>query len=312
MSLVSVCLPVYNGAKYLAESLDCIVNQSYDKLEIIVTNDCSTDNSVEIIEAYQTKDDRIKLINNPATLGLVGNWNKSVSEATGEFVKLHFQDDLMDENAIEKMATLAISENLGLVLTDREYTFESEPNPFYSEQLPRLSDHFSETTIIEPDFISTLTKDIGIRWNFMGEPILGLIKKDVFKSFGNFDDTFKQIGDFEFWLRLGVNINTGFIPERIHTFRKHEDSQTAKNASEIGINPSHIDRLHLVTKLLKDPLFERLRAVSGEKFLKRILKDYVKLYSKRYGRDELLKHVSNDQLNLPENPFSLRLKTIFR
>ncbi len=287
MSLVSVCVPIYNGEKYLRESMDSIINQTYQDLEILVVDDCSTDKSTDIIKEYQSDDNRIKMVHNKKNLGLVGNWNKCISEASGDFVKLQFQDDMMLEDTIEKMMSLAQDKEVDVVLTDREYTFENDINHFYLDQLPRLSDHFKEDAVIEPSFIIDLLLEKGTNMNFMGEPILGLVKKEVFDKYGVYDDTFYQIGDFEFWIRLAINVKIGFIPERLHIFRLHNESQGAKNSRATEINPSHLDRIHLTSKMHSDQSYQKFKDVAGDSFAEDLLKKYVNEYTKRYGQEKL-------------------------
>lgn len=290
MCLVSVCVPVYNGERYLRESLDSIINQSYKDLDILVVNDCSTDNSTTIINEYQAVDSRIRLIHNMQNLGLVGNWNRCISEASGSYIKLHFQDDMMCDDTIEKMMALAVSENVDVVLTEREYIFEHDVK-FSLTRLARLSDRFDEITIIEPEFMAALIMYFGIDKNFMGEPILGLVKKEVFTEYGFYDDTFKQIGDFEFWIRLGLNQKLGFIPEKLHSFRLHNDSQSTKNSREPEINPTHIDRIHLASKMKHHQFYEKFREIVGSTFTENLLQDYVISYTKSYGYEKLAKYI---------------------
>ncbi len=287
-------MPIYNGEKYLRESMDSIVNQTYGNLDILVVDDCSIDNSVSIIKEYQSKDKRIRLIHNKQNLGLVGNWNRCIKEASGDFVKLQFQDDIMLNDTIEKMMTLAVDENVDVVLTDREYTFENDINHFYLDQLPRLSDHYKENAVIKPSFITNLLLEKGTNMNFMGEPILGLVKKEVFDKYGLYDDTFYQIGDFEFWIRLAINVEIGFIPERLHIFRLHNESQGAKNARATEVNPSHLDRIHLASKMHSDQSYKNFKEVAGESFAEDLLRKYVNEYTKRYGQEKLATRIDED------------------
>ncbi|WP_425392925.1 glycosyltransferase family 2 protein [Ekhidna sp.] len=291
MSLVSVCVPIYNGEKYLRESLDSIVNQTYEDLEILIVDDCSTDNSISIVKEYQKSDSRVKIIQNEINQGLVGNWNRCISEFSGEYMKLHFQDDMMELDTIEKMVMLAKGSGVDLVLTDREYKFEHDIKKFYLDELPRLSDHFNESVVIEPEFIANLLLQIGTNMNFMGEPILGLVKKEVFERYGIYDDTLKQICDFEFWLRIAINERIGFIPERLHIFRLHNESQGAKNSRQKEINPSHLDRIHLADKMHNDETYAKFREIAGENYTYKLLHGYVNTYTKRYGKNILSKHI---------------------
>lgn len=313
MSLVSVCVPIYNGETYLRESLDSIVNQTYKNLEILVVDDCSTDGSISIVKEYQAKDDRIRIVHNEQNLGLVGNWNKCISEATGEYVKLHFQDDMMLPDTIGKMVTLAQDKGVDFVLTDREYKFENDIKKFYLDELPRLSDHFDQNVVIEPEFIANLLLKIGTNMNFMGEPILGLVKKTVFNKYGIYDDSLKQICDFEFWLRIALNERLGFIPERLHIFRLHNESQGAKNARQKEVNPSHLDRILLSDKMHNDKCYEKFRTKAGEEYTYNLLHGYVNAYTKRYGKSIISKHIDERFFEyLDSTPLWKRLINVFK
>src|SRR2546423_8587516 len=91
MPLVSVCIPTFNGARWIKESLNSALAQSYRPLEIIIIDDASTDETVKVLRSF--KDDRIRLFVNEQRLGLACNWNRCVELARGEFIKFLFQDD---------------------------------------------------------------------------------------------------------------------------------------------------------------------------------------------------------------------------
>ena len=125
-SKVSICIPVYNGKGFLKESLESVLSQTYKNMEILIVDDGSTDGSIEVLEEFASKDSRIKLILNENNLGLVGNWNKCVELATGDWIKFQFQDDTMEVDALEKMLRSAKGLDVRLVLTDREYIADSK------------------------------------------------------------------------------------------------------------------------------------------------------------------------------------------
>ncbi|MBE7702538.1 MAG: glycosyltransferase family 2 protein [Cyanobacteria bacterium SIG28] len=100
---ISVIVPVYNVQKYLRQCLDSIINQSYKNLEIICINDCSTDNSLKILEEYQKKDNRITIINNSENIGLGLTRNVGIKVATGEYIHCLDSDDYLELNAYETM-----------------------------------------------------------------------------------------------------------------------------------------------------------------------------------------------------------------
>ena len=86
MAQVSVILPVYNVEPYLRQCLNSIVNQTFKDFEIVIINDCSTDNSLRIIKEYQQKDSRIILLNMPKNQGLSNARNEGIKKARGEYL----------------------------------------------------------------------------------------------------------------------------------------------------------------------------------------------------------------------------------
>jgi glycosyltransferase involved in cell wall biosynthesis len=91
--LVSVCIPSFNGEEFIATTLESILTQTFADFEVVIADDKSTDRTVPIIKGF--KDPRIRLIENEQNLGLGRNWNKVLSSAQGEYVKLLGDDDLL-------------------------------------------------------------------------------------------------------------------------------------------------------------------------------------------------------------------------
>ncbi len=113
--LISVVICTYNGEKYLEEQLRSVMNQTYQKLEIIINDDCSTDNTLEVAKALQTEDKRIKIYKNETNLGFNKNFETSLKYATGELISLCDQDDIWVLDKIERQYKLLKKENSSLV-----------------------------------------------------------------------------------------------------------------------------------------------------------------------------------------------------
>ncbi len=95
---ISVVMPTYNAEKYLKESIESILNQTFKDFEFIIINDGSTDNSLKIIKGYERKDKRIILINNPKNLGLQKTLNKGLEVAKGKYIVRMDADDISMPN----------------------------------------------------------------------------------------------------------------------------------------------------------------------------------------------------------------------
>ncbi len=115
---VTVALSVYNVERYLRQSLDCIVNQTYKNLEILCIDDCSTDGTYAILEEYATRDSRFRLIRQERNQGLSVSRNRAIAEARGKYIIMLDGDDLFDSTMIEKAYNMAESEQADMVLWD--------------------------------------------------------------------------------------------------------------------------------------------------------------------------------------------------
>lgn len=116
MYKISVIIPVYNVENYLDKCLSSVINQTYKNLEIICINDCSTDNSLDILKLYAEEDKRIKIIDRKTNGGLSVARNSGLEVATGDYVYFIDSDDYIDNNYLEKMLEIAIENNVDVVL----------------------------------------------------------------------------------------------------------------------------------------------------------------------------------------------------
>jgi len=110
----SICMPVYNGAKVISSTIKSILSQSFSNFDLIMVDDCSKDNTEEVIKAF--KDKRIKYYKNEKNLGYSGNIEECRQKATGEILYLMGQDDILGEGALLNTAeAFARSEDIGVV-----------------------------------------------------------------------------------------------------------------------------------------------------------------------------------------------------
>jgi len=229
--LVSICIPTYNGALYLKETLLSAINQTYKNLEIIITDDHSTDNTLEICEDFAKKDSRIKVYKNSKNLGLVGNWCESVNKATSNWIKFLFQDDLFELDCVERMINAALKFKVDFVICDREYFFEDNFNPrvkkFYEEKLPKTAEIFPIEKAYTPE---ETAKAIAphIFHNCIGEPPTYLFNKNNY-SHSDYPDNYFQLVDYIFILNKILRNNFCYIPEKLVKFRIHTSSESSKN-----------------------------------------------------------------------------------
>lgn len=123
--VITVALSVYNVEEYLSSCLDCIINQSFKDIEILCIDDHSTDNTFHVLQQYEAKDERIRLIRQPQNAGLSVSRNIAISEAKGEYIWMLDGDDLFEVTLLEKAYNVAISSNSDITIWDY-HVFEDD------------------------------------------------------------------------------------------------------------------------------------------------------------------------------------------
>ncbi len=99
--LITVGIPTYNGGKFLSQAIQSVLGQTYHELEILVLDNCSTDDTASIVTEFQNRDSRIKYIRQPLNIGYINNYNSVTRHATGEFVLFFADDDIYDRDYIK-------------------------------------------------------------------------------------------------------------------------------------------------------------------------------------------------------------------
>lgn len=124
--LISVIMPVYNGQQYLRDAIDSIINQTYDKFELIILNDCSTDNTESIIKSYD--DSRIIYIKNDTNLGVAQSLNKCLKLAKGEYIARMDADDIALPDRFDKQINFLNKHSDFGICGSNVYTIDSYGN----------------------------------------------------------------------------------------------------------------------------------------------------------------------------------------
>lgn len=115
--LVSVIMPTYNAEKYLAESINSVIAQTYDNWELLITDDRSSDNTLAIAKHYVAKDSRIKLFIQEQNKGAGAARNNSIENASGKYIAFLDADDLWVPEKLEKQVSFALANNHAFTYT---------------------------------------------------------------------------------------------------------------------------------------------------------------------------------------------------
>ncbi|MGB3266736.1 MAG: glycosyltransferase [Microcoleus sp.] len=259
--LVSICIPTYNGEAFIEETIKSALAQTYTNIELIVSDDGSTDRTIAIAQSFQSQtsaDFRIILHRN---YGLSQNWNFCISQAKGEYIKFLFQDDLLEPECIEKMVALAQQNpEIGMVFSPRGITIaENESHPILrkaSQSIKDLYKSWSNLKSIQPG--KELLGDANCLKNpinKIGEPSTVLIAARVFAEIGLFDSGLSQYVDLDMWWRIMGSYHIGFVDEKLSSLRIHPEQQTWKN---FAAGENHKDAVRFYKKLLNSPEYSFL------------------------------------------------------
>ncbi len=208
-NLISIIIPVYNVSKYLPQCLDSVINQTYENIEIIIVNDGSTDNSLEICEKYRSQDSRIKIIDKKNE-GLSSARNAGIKAASCEWISFVDSDDYIDLNTYEIALNTALEKNAKLVQWNLIHFTETKTIP--------------EVNSINEGFVD-LTENNELSWIF-NTVYTKLIHRDLFDKFESpFVDGLTIVEDLCFSYRLFNRAGKFYyLDKNFYHYRIREDS----------------------------------------------------------------------------------------
>jgi glycosyltransferase involved in cell wall biosynthesis len=215
---ISVCIPTYNGAKYIAQTIESILNQTFTDFEIIVSDDGSSDNTLEIVGSFN--DPRIVRIDRLSKVGAEANWNNAVATASASLVKLVCQDDLLYPQCLEvEVQTMNKSEN-------QEVSFCFHLRDFVTPNSRKLiARRVGYSNLQKYSKTEILTKVVRSGGNPIGEPMAVTMRKLSLNSAGKFRGDY--VIDLDMWSKLSDQGNALFIEQHLSAFRISKTSWTA-------------------------------------------------------------------------------------
>jgi glycosyltransferase involved in cell wall biosynthesis len=230
--LVSICIPTYQAASWIAETLASALAQDHLLLEVVISDDASTDGTLDIVESI--KDERLRVLPPGPSAGMAANWNRSIRAARGEYVKLLMQDDLLEPDCVSAMAAvLDRHPAVGFVFSPRTVLLDDPTDP----KAQRWRDRFANLhDRLEPlgernegRLLFEAMKRDRFRLNCFGEPTAVMVRRAAFERVGLFAERMPQLLDEEMWLRLAYFFDVGFVPRPLVTIRVHDASATSRN-----------------------------------------------------------------------------------
>lgn len=215
--LVSVIIPAYNAQAFLRPTLDSVLAQTYQNLEILVVDDGSCDRTVEIVQAYAAKDDRIRLIQQ-TNAGVAAARNRGIQTAKGEFIAPLDADDIWYPEKIEKQVAcfLAAKPSVGLV-----YTWSVNIDGDGRIRSPLSWE------VLQGKVLTALTY-----CNFIANASVPLIRRSCFERVGLYNPQLKAQNaqgceDFDLYLRIAEHYEFRVVPQFLMGYRRAAGSMSS-------------------------------------------------------------------------------------
>lgn len=228
----SVVVTTYNFEKIILECLEGIEKQTYKNFEVIIADDASKDKTIEICEEWRDKVKGIisvKIIRNEKNEGVTKNANKGVKLATKEWIKVLAGDDILKKTALEDFKNF-IEKNLEakVIFAKAQQFYNQNNKKIYTKIIPEKIDIYNRN-------IKKQLKEL-LDNNFIVAPT-AIIKKELLKEMNYFDEKYKMVEDYPFWIKLlKNNIKFYFLDKVVVEYRKSPSSVSGKK-KEARVNP---------------------------------------------------------------------------
>lgn len=221
--MVSIIVCSYNSEKTILETLESLEKQTYKNFEVIITDDSSQDNTLNIIEKWKKTNvlsNRIKLITSEVNEGTVKNINKGIREAKGEWIKIIAADDILLENCLKDNIEWIKNKKDILVLTSRAQYFTKEGD---LKRIAPLEKDIKKFEYSSENQYNELLK------RFYICSVTSFIKREILIKIGGFDERIPLIEDYPFFLKVtksGIKIH--YMPILTVKYRINESVSNSK------------------------------------------------------------------------------------
>lgn len=231
--LVSVCVPTFNRAAYIQETVKSALEQTYERIELVVADDRSDDSTAALVKEF-SGDPRLRLLENPTRLGHVPNRNRVAAAARGSLVKFLDDDDLLEPTCVEKMVSrFQRDPGVGFVFCRRRLISETgeDVTQELEERFGAPHRRFNDLQEVN-EGESLFRQCVGerpLRRNWIGEPVAVMMSRELLGRSGGFNSRVHFIVDVDLWLRVLPHTRVGFIDEYLASYRVGHASVTEAN-----------------------------------------------------------------------------------
>ncbi|MBF0431745.1 MAG: glycosyltransferase [Fibrobacteria bacterium] len=234
--LISVIIPVYNQSVYLEECIQSVINQTFQDLEIIIVDDCSTDNTDTVLQQLKKRfPGRLHIVSNKKNIGVSAARNTGWHMARGTYIAFLDSDDvwLPEKLSLQADEVIANEKSIDMVHTGVETIADEETKIWLADNVPQINgiDHWNysfNTTLVEKletgkSYFELLRKSCFICLSS------ALIRKNALEYLSGFDEgLIYQVEDWLLWLKCSMKFTMKFIPDKLVKYRIHKDSFTVR------------------------------------------------------------------------------------
>ena len=213
---VTVLMPVYNAGQFVAQTVDSVLAQTFGDFDFLIINDGSTDRSLEILESYANRDDRIRLISRPNT-GYVAALNEGLGLARGELIARIDADDLADPRRLELQVARMFQEPQLVALGSNAHAMDQDSRMLGDYDVPLTHEEIEAAHLRGSSSIH--------------HPAV-MLRANAVKRVGGYRTELMPCEDFDLWLRLGEVGRLANLPEKLLTKRLFAGSAVATNLAK--------------------------------------------------------------------------------
>jgi glycosyltransferase involved in cell wall biosynthesis len=218
VATVSICIPTFNNAGMVAEAIQSALRQTYRRLEILVVDNCSTDETEQVVKSFMSQDSRLRYLRQVQNVGMPGNFNTCLASARGEYVLILCSDDILEAGCVTALVS-ALTASPASVLAACARTF-------VNAKLRPLKIVRARTKFEVIDGLMVI-RDCVARGNRIGEPSAVLFRRNVASR--GFNSHYSQLLDLEMWIHLATKGSAVFLPEALCQIRQHSEQLTLTN-----------------------------------------------------------------------------------
>lgn len=281
--LVTVICLCYNHQKYVVESLNSVLNQTYSNIELIIADDCSIDNSKKTIETWLKENHEISFISNEINLGNTKTFNKAFRLAKGEYIIDLAADDVLLPDSIEKQVGSFLNsknKNIAIVYGNAELISDDNHHIGYYYEIDS-----SMKTIIKPAF-GDIYLDI-LRQSSKLCSVSAMIKRNVLEELKGYDENLAY-EDLDLWIRVSRNYNFEYVDAILVQKRELESSHGSQFYKKLNSRTRKINYSSYL--VIKKAIALNNSKIENKALLKRLHNEMEKAY-KTYDILLFLKYI---------------------